>query len=357
MSRPKKINITAAQLSKFNKAKLVWVFAITRDPSIKATIFRIVNLIADDFNACYSGACFAMLNDIANAAGVERRTVQRAIKMLIDAGYLIRQCKNGHGNPNRYYMSNKVNDWASILGLDGQPENIVHDTTKKKNSDQCDVSPMSHQIIAEVQSDVTNLTLAYKGVTLTKGEEEDSSPIFDESISSRLGVDPDLIKSPPKSAQFDSLGSSLGKKEVLPLSQAPIKSSKHSVERFEEFFDLFLYQYGDLKMGKFEKDKFFAKSEYEKLIKREEISEHDLLLKTAAYILTLNVRNSSKFCMKPMNWLRGGKWKENPQNYVKDNTVPKRKSRRASAIDSIAGQRAETTRTNNPIIEGTCHEQ
>ena len=362
MNYPPKMKASKSQLREFNAVKTLWIFEITKDPAVKANVIWLANLIADAFNADYSGACFAKVQDIANAARVDKRTVQRALNSLIDAGYLIRQCKNGHGNPNRYFMSAKVCNWASILKIE-QPQNINHDTSKRHEIksqstvedeviEKSDVSRMSHQIKRKNQSDVTDLSYANKRNHFISSAERGDTLFFDDGFTATSSADRSSIIPHQKPIRTDSSCSRLGKKNSKPTSQDKINSCLNKVERFNEFFVLCHNQY----------DKADAEYKYNRIVRSNIATEQQLIDAMSTYSSLLEERNKVDWSKKASTWLFQKLWMKDPSEYAaaKDKRFRKLRysgSSRSSAHDTIRSSKKPTTRLNSPIIEGNYRER
>ena len=363
MNYPPKMKVSKSQLSEFNAAKTAWIFKITKDPTVKANVIWLANLIADAFNADYSGACFAKVQDIANAACVDKRTVQRALNSLINAGYLIRQCKNGHGNPNRYFMSAKVCNWASILKIE-QPQNINHDTSKKceihsqspvqsESEERSDTSPMSHQIKRKNQSDVTNLSYANRRNHFISSAERGNAQFFDETFPDFLSAERRPAKPPQKSANAVNSVLGLGKTKKAPASPEKNKSYCNKSERFDEFFELCFNQ----------DDKSDAEYKYNRIIKEDMATEQKLIDAMRSYRNTLQYRNKAEWSKKASTWLFQKLWTKDPSEYATsaDRSPEGRKtynrSGRTSANIVIRNSKDRITRHNSPIIEGKYRER
>ena len=157
-----------------------WLNAVAADPKVSAGAFRVAYKLSQHFNRV-TGEAWPSLETLADAVGVNERTVRRCIDELCDAAHLEKK-RGGDGRPNRYWM--KKADRTELSDLPHfSPDKNVHSETE-------DEGQTGHSC----HSDRTDLSLQTGQICPTNHLNEPSEELEErrESLSSREGIELDL---------------------------------------------------------------------------------------------------------------------------------------------------------------------
>jgi DNA-binding MarR family transcriptional regulator len=129
----------------FTKERLTWLDTIAQDSRITPGAFRLAFIISAHINR-ETGDAWPGLDRLAEAMGMNERSVRRLVDELVNAGHIAKQ-RGGDGRPNRYRM--QVSDRTNMSDQNVSRLDInVHSETNRPDicvqSEPCKTDQTGH---------------------------------------------------------------------------------------------------------------------------------------------------------------------------------------------------------------------